>query len=62
MSGVTVGKVRLGGKVSYTGIYHPIGFEREADVETFPELAKQLAGVINSVWRHEIRIFGSVAF
>jgi hypothetical protein len=62
LSGMTLGKARFGAKVSYTGIYHPIGFERDADVEDFPELAKQLAGVIDSVWRHEIRIFGSIAF
>jgi hypothetical protein len=62
ISGVALRRARLGLKASYTGIYHPIGFERAADVETFPELAKELAGAINSVWRHELRFLGSVSF
>jgi hypothetical protein len=62
ISAVRLGKSWLGVKASYTAIHHLLGFERDADVETFPELAKELAGVTNSVWRHEVRLFGTVAF
>jgi hypothetical protein len=59
---VKVWKTWLGGKVAYSAIHHGLGFEREASVELFPELATELAGKTFSVWRHQLVFLGSVSF
>jgi hypothetical protein len=59
---VKLWKAKFGGKASYTAIHHDLGFERDADVEDSPVLAKQLAGTVQSTWRHELRLFGSFSF
>jgi hypothetical protein len=62
IAGISLRKANLGVKTSYTAINHALGFERDADVEDSPTLAKQLAGRIQSVWRHELRFFASLTF
>ena len=57
-----LGRTWLGLKVSYTAIHHDIGFERNAAVELLPELAKALAGTTYGVWRHQVRVVGSLGF
>lgn len=57
-----LGRVWLGVKAGYGLVHHDLGFEREAGVELSPELAVELAGRTYSVWRHEIRVFGTIGF
>jgi hypothetical protein len=59
---VKVGRFWLGAKASYSAIHHDLGFEREAAVELSPALAIELAGQTYSVWRHELRVFGTIGF
>jgi len=62
MLGMRAGKAKLGFKASYTVVHHALGFERDAAVELSPTLAKDLAGKIQSIWRHEFRFLGSITF
>ncbi len=62
VTGFKLKKAQINVKGSYTAIYHKLGFERDAGVEFSTDLAKELAGKINSVWRHEFRVFASVSF
>jgi hypothetical protein len=61
-SRVRIGRFWLGAKASYTWIHHDIGFEREAAVETFPQLATLLAGTKFTMWRQQLRTVVTVGF
>ena len=60
--GFKMKKASFNVKGSYTAIHHLLGFERDAGVEFSSNLAKELAGKINTIWRHEFRVFASVSF
>jgi len=62
VSRFTAGKTWLGLKVSYSAIHHQMGFEKDAAVELSSELAKVLAGTTYSVWRHQLRVLGTLSF
>ena len=61
-SNVRLGKTWLGFKASYTWIRHNIGFEKTADVEEFPAIAKAVAGTKYSLWRQQIRLLWTIGF
>jgi hypothetical protein len=61
-SRVKVGKLWIGGKASYTWMYHNIGFERLADVEDFPFIATIVAGTKYSIWRQQARFYFTVSY
>jgi hypothetical protein len=62
LTATKVGKVWLGGKASYTAIHHNIGFEREFAAELDPEWVKLVAGRTYAVWRHQLRVLGTIGF
>lgn len=61
-SRLRLGRVWIGGKLSYTWIHNGLGFERDADVENFPAVATALAGQTYSVWRQQFRALATVGF
>jgi len=54
---IRLGKLWIGGKVSYNWMYHNIGFERLAAVEDFPFIGTIVAGTKYSIWRQQARFF-----
>ena len=62
IEGVHLGPAILGIKGSYSAINHRLGFEKDAAVEYDEDLAKELAGEIVTIWRHQFRVTATVSF